>query len=257
MARRVAYIRKINNGYTGKDIVHLDCGGFANFISAEGTIRTQTIIDVYEKIQITAVNISARELAHDADRFESLISDGEIPYISANIVERESNKARFQTHLIVERKGRKIAIIGVTEKVLRTWKTNDEAILQIVDPVERINPIVYDLRDEVDTIILMAHLPRRELAPILDQVPGIDLVLGADGYSTTFEIRSQDDTYVAYPGRQGQYLGSMEMRFANDRPELIDHKMVLLTLDMPEDPEIKVSVNEALAKIEAFKADGE
>ena len=206
---------------------------------------------------MTAVNVSARELGFDVEQFESLISRVKTPYISSNIVDSKTGIPRFKTHFLLEHHEKKIAIIGVTEKVIKTWELSDGTTIVTSDPIKSVKPIVEKVRDETDMVILLAHMPRHKLIPLIEAVPVIDLVLAGDGYSLTREPLKVGNTFVSYAGKQGQYLGSIKVKFTDNGPELVDNKMVLLTPDMPEDPKVKAMVDEALAKIEALKADDE
>lgn len=257
MARRAAHIKKHHGNFKDQKLLQLDAGGFANFYAEDGPLKTETLVNIYGKIDIDAVNITSRELGFNAEKFETLTSKVKTPYISSNIVDSNTGIPRYETVIQLERNEKRIAIIGVTNKVIKTWELSDGTILATEDPIESVKPIVEKVRDEADLVILLAHMPRRKLIPLVEAVPGIDFVFAGDGYSLTREPIKVGNTYISYAGKQGQYLGSMRVKFTDNGPELVDHEMVLLTLDMPEDPEIKAKVDEALAKIEKLKADDE
>ena len=216
MARRVAHIKKHLGNNSDPNLINLDSGGFANFYTEPGIAKTEALIRIFDAINLTAINISTRELAFDVEQFEALVKDAKTPYISCNIIEEESGNPRYLTHLILERNEKKIAIIGVTNKVIKTWQLSDGTTLATADPVERVKPIVEQVRDQVDMVILLAHMPRRKLVPLIEAVPGIDLALGGDGFSVTREPLQIGTTFVSYAGKQGEFLGSMKVKFTGN-----------------------------------------
>lgn len=199
---------------------------------------------------MAAVNITARELAYDVETFEDLIRSSKTPFISSNIVGKESGLPRYPTHVIIDRNDKQIAIIGVTGKVIKTWKLSNGKALVITDPIASVKAVMEKARKKADVVILLAHMPRRKMQSFVEALPGIDIVLAGDGYSLTQELLEINNTLISYTGKQGQYLGSLKVQLTDSGVTVLDHEMINLLPELPEDKNIKAIVDQVIAKIE-------
>ena len=83
-----------------------------------------------------------------------------------------------------------------------------------------------------------------------EALPGVELILGADGFSATREEMRIGDTLICYAGSQGQHIGVVGIEFGEEIET--SHELVTLKQELPEDPEIKALVERAkeeLAKL--------
>jgi 2',3'-cyclic-nucleotide 2'-phosphodiesterase (5'-nucleotidase family) len=255
-------VKKLKEENNDAVFLHLDAGGFADFYSDDGPVKTRAILEAYRLMGVAAVNVTAREMAGISRRspFGEEESEFEpfdfgrygIPLISANIVEEATGNPFFKPYITVEAGGRTIGVVGITEEVLRTWETADGKRLVTTDPVKAAKPFVDKLAEEADLVILLAYLPKWEIKEVAEALPGVDFILGADGVSATQEVLEIGDTRISYCGSQGQNVGVLSIKLENDGEiSEMEHEMVRLETTMPEDEEIKEIVMRAKKEVQS------
>jgi hypothetical protein len=232
-------------------LLQLDAGGFSNFYSNDGSIRGRAIIDVFSKIGVGAVNLSSRELAGNPASLDSLSDGTQIPFLSANIVNQATGKPYYTPSLKLKAGNLTIGIVGICDRSPNEWSLNNgSGKLVTSDPVQAAAPVVASLSKECDLVILLAAVQARNLPDMLKGLPGVGLVLGADGYTTSFQPFHYGDVYASFSGNQGKRLGVLELKLRNGKITAIEQKHTLLNPSYPEDPDVKAIVEAANKEIE-------
>jgi len=243
-------IKRIRGENTEKHVLHFDAGAFADFYEDGGETRTKAIIDAYLRIGIDAVNVTTRELGITFTQFEQIHRNIEVPFISANILVKDTGEPLFEPFLILKVGEKKIGVVGITDEVPRTWTTSDGGELIVADPVSLARPVIERLAGETDLIILLAYIPKWRIKEVAEALTGVDLILASDGVSATRDFVETGGSVACYAGRQGQYLGIVSTVTAeSDEPVEMEYELKEITPDMPEDPDIKALVERAKAEI--------
>jgi 2',3'-cyclic-nucleotide 2'-phosphodiesterase (5'-nucleotidase family) len=105
LARRSTYINKVK-----KDLnpIILDVGN----LFAENT-NAIALINSYNKIGYDAFNVGTDDLSIK-DGIKKMEKLADFPFISANIIDKESGKLAFKPYMIIKRNGFKIGIVGLS-----------------------------------------------------------------------------------------------------------------------------------------------
>lgn len=232
-------------------MLQLDAGGFADFYGDGGRTKTGALFQIYRRLGVAAVNVTPRELGGNAGDFLAMTRDAPIPLLSANIVDEATGEALFLERLVLEAGGKRVGLIGVTERVLRRWMLADGSALVTADPVERARPLVEALRGECDLLVLLAYIPRWRVRELAEALPGVDVILGSDGVSVSPEPLTVGGAVISYSGRQGEYVGQLGL---TGRWDPARYEMVRLTRDLPRDPEIEAMVELVAGELEPLAA---
>lgn len=235
IARRATYLKEHFGAVRNDNLLHLDAGGFADYFALDGELKTEAIMASYQELGLKAVNVSVRELADNAARFLEISKKYDLPCVSTNLVYQDSGKHLFKESLSLEFAGRKLKVFGITRKVHRTWKDNNGKVILTIDPAEAIRAALNNLHDD-ELVILLAYMPRRDVSALMETVKGIDLVLGADGFSKTETPGKTGDTLILYPGDQGKNM--VKIGLSVSKSNTIDPKdceLIFLPEDLKED----------------------
>jgi 2',3'-cyclic-nucleotide 2'-phosphodiesterase (5'-nucleotidase family) len=136
-------------------------------------------------------------------------------YVSANIVDRKTDKPIFDPHTVVEvaspdgGKSVRVGVIGAVRYNPLFLKAGpDGGSIVIAHPLERVKREMEALRKEnVDVVVLLAALHKNDAISIARAVPGIDYVLGSYGGLVTRGAEKEGDTTLLYCGNKGQRIG--------------------------------------------------
>ena len=252
VARRVAAIEQRVSNLNSPGVLNFDTGGFSNFFTEEGTIQTKALAEIFDNIGMTAVNISNRELSGNLDLFLDITQKASTPFISTNIFDQNSNSPFFEPFIIKEIAGKRVAVLGITAPTQNSWSIEGKT-LTIIEPETALRQVILQIKPKADFVILLAHIPKRKIAELLEKLPHIDLVLGADGFTLNREILTINNTAVCYPGKQAQFMCHLNYSLGSNSFEFKSMEMIRLTGEMAEDMEIRRIVDAALDQVERLK----
>ena len=219
-------------------------------LKSRGRKETKILFELYQTIGVDVINVTARELSDNVDRFIGITKGSSIPFISANIVYKDSGNNIFPSYAIVNIREKAIGIIGITKPVFSTWENTEKQKIIIRDPANVLPALLKSLKGKTDTIILLAFYPKRHLGKLLQGMDGIDMVIGADGYYTSSETEEIVGIPVCYAGRQGQAVGIVQFDFKSGKFVVREQRVIHLTTDLPEDKTIKESIDKKILELE-------
>ena len=137
------------------------------------------------------------------------------------------------------------------------------APLTFADPLETAQATVTKLREEgAEVVILLSHMGisqqddnswRGEDVELLEQVPGIDVVIGGHSHTALPQPILVDGTRpVVQAGSEIQYLGELRMSIGEDgKVRMRDYRLLPVDDRTPGDPDITAQVDGFKAQVEA------
>lgn len=203
----------------GWNVLPVDVGNQVRRIGQQPVIKFATTVDAFKEMGYEAATLGIDDLKlSSVELIQHAASDGLSPsaFISANVVIYD--ESFFPSYRIVEAGGRKIGITGVLGKehqqehaYLFRGEENQSADIEFFDPVERLTPVVAELKEKgCDFIVLLAHASLEESASIGKEVDGIDLVVTGGGFGEpTLHPEKIDgsDAIMVQVGVKGMYGG--------------------------------------------------
>jgi 2',3'-cyclic-nucleotide 2'-phosphodiesterase (5'-nucleotidase family) len=234
-------------------ILHLDTGGFSKPTSYGLEIKARTILYSYARMGVRAVNVATKDLMALKDYYFTLEKESEIKFLSANVVDKESGEPLFTPYIIEKVGETTVAIVGATEASPIGLQPIGGHNVEILDPIKTVKPLLAKLSEEADVVVLMLYYHFARLRSVAGELRDADIVLGADGFSTTWREMRLGSTHVSYGGRQGQKLMLLKAAMRNDILREVDQEIVTMKLALPEDTTIKAVVDAAQREIENTK----
>jgi len=202
-----------------------------------------------DRIGYQVVNVGERDVRMGFDEFEKRTAEAPFKFISANIIRQDTQETVFMPYVIVDalspdgKQKRRVGVIGVLRFNPIFLKAGPEkSNIVIAQPTERVRAAVASLeQEEVDAIVLLAALNKTDAKRIIDEVPGIDYVLGSYGGIVTQRAELYGSTWLLYCGNRGQRV--VETRVFLDAPEKGVSRVHNLTRDYPHDQKMLDWVN--------------
>jgi 2',3'-cyclic-nucleotide 2'-phosphodiesterase (5'-nucleotidase family) len=195
----------------------LDTGNLSDHPTPRGTIRTRGLVEGMGKLGYRAVNVGERDLSKGWDEFRRRTGDAPFPFISSNIVRKDTGKPVFSPYVVLDvptREGKtfKVGVLGVVRFNPIFLKPGpDGSNLQIVHPVEAAGRYIGEIRKKADYVVLLGALHKNDLRRILREVPGIDVALGSYGGIFSTREEREGDTLYLYSGNQGKRIGEVRL----------------------------------------------
>ena len=137
------------------------------------------------------------------------------PFLSANLIDRESTRQLFGTCLIKKVGNLKVAILGIITDQLTQKFFSQNPNLLIKDPFTTAKKLVQKLEKRVDLIIALSHQGLPNDKKLAKQVSGIDIIVGAHTRSRLREPIVINNTIIVQTGGKGQQLGRLDLNLIN------------------------------------------
>lgn len=104
--------------------------------------------------------------------------------------------------------GTRIGFIGVTVSYPIVY---DLLGWQVEDPMEAIRRDVQILKEQVDVLVLLSHLGLYMDRKIAQEIPGIDVIIGAHTHHLLEEPERINQTMIVAAGKFGEYIGEIDI----------------------------------------------
>lgn len=200
--------------------------------------------------------IAAAERIGDAPNVPILASNIRFSTQSAadDALEAQYRSGRIQPYRVVEKGGLRFGLFGLMGRDA-VEVSPLMAPVTFADPLATARDMVRLLREEerVDVVILLSHMGvsaqpdgswRGEDVELVEQVPGIDLVIGAHSHSLLREPLRVNGTAIVQVGSEIQYLGELHMTLNEQGQSQVEsYRLHAMDDGIPGDPAISRRVD--------------
>ena len=194
--------------------------------------RCETMLSGYEKIGCDGFNIGKYELLAGVSylkKMEKIYTS--VPFISANIRDKKTNKLIFSPYKIIQKESLNIGVIGLANMVPDTMKS-----IIVDDYVKSGNEFINKLKNDVDIIVLLVNSERNTHASMPKNFEDADFIfLSGSTHRTSPSVpQNNGGPFVYSNGKQGKYLTVIDLELKNNSSPIIDvssHEQKIRTLN--------------------------
>jgi 5'-nucleotidase/UDP-sugar diphosphatase len=170
----------------------------------------------------------------------------EFPFLSANVVKKDTGETLVEPYIIKEFDGLKVAILGLTTEESPILVTPDHvADLEFKNPIDVAKELVPKLRKEADIVIALTHLGLKGgygyggfEAPgdvqLAEAVQGIDAIVGGHSHTEMTEAEMVGDTLIVQAGSNGLYVGRIDLTVDSEADKVTAYTYNLLPVNKTE-----------------------
>ncbi len=146
------------------------------------------------------------------------------PFLSANIVKKDTGEALFDAYVIKEFEGLKVAILGLTtEETPVITNPKNVADLEFKNAIETASALVPKLREEADVVIALTHLGFNEGGygyegyeatsdvELAKAVEGIDVIVGGHSHTVLEQAEVVGKTLIVQAGSNSDFVGRLDL----------------------------------------------
>ncbi len=239
----------------------LDSGNISDNPTPAGDIKTRALVKAMGMLGYQAVNVGLRDLNMGYEPFARRTGGASFPFISCNIVRKDSGEPVFKPYTIVQVStpgGRnvRVGVLGVVRYNPVFLKSGpDGSAMVIRRPEKMLEKYLPDVRKKSDVVVLLASLHKDDAKRIAAMLDGIDLVLGSYGGAYTVRDETVGGSWLVYTGNQGKRVGETRLYFGEEgRLEDPISYMHFLTARYPGDEKMQKFVNQVTVELNAAKA---
>ncbi|BBM84150.1 bifunctional metallophosphatase/5'-nucleotidase [Candidatus Uabimicrobium amorphum] len=233
---RMTYIKKIREKLTTKKqhLLLLDAGDLNTGDPFSDMLKGEPAVRIMNKMRYDAMAVGN----HEFDlRLEDLLQQQKLakfPYLSANVVYKDTQKLIFPPYIIIQKGDIKIGIFGMTTDdtpIVSTY--GNDSRLQFLKHEVVIPKMIRELRPQVDFLIGVFHISLHQVVHLCKQFPGMDIVIGGHSHIITPEPIKVGKTLIAEAGSYGLLMGKFDLTFRNKKLVKWKHRNVGINLKSP------------------------
>lgn len=149
------------------------------------------VIEIVNLFGYDAMTLGNHEFDHGAEKMQRVLGHASFPLLCANIIERATGQLLpyVAPFVIVEKKGVKIGILGVTTEYTPFMVKEDAfAPFEVTSVIDACNRTIPEMKARgAEIVVVLGHLPGKieadgtfagEMAHVAEQVAGIDILFG-------------------------------------------------------------------------------
>ncbi len=204
----------------GSDPIILDAGDLffttpdlhdSNRVSEK--YRASVILMGYEQIGCDAINVGQYEFGGGEQFLIETASTTQIPFISANLINTQTNQLLFNPYIIIEREGLKIGVIGLTNLLPKTIKN-----IRADDYITVGKSMIKKIKDKVDIIVMLVNANRTDQNTLTKEFKEANLIFTSGSKMMTRPMMTQVESgpFLFSSGREGRYLNQVNL-FLEDK----------------------------------------
>ena len=181
--------------------------------------RASVILMGYEQIGCDAINVGQYEFGGGEQFLLETASTTQIPFISANLINMQTNQLLFNPYIIIEREGLKIGVIGLTNLLPKTIKN-----IRADDYITARKSMLKKIKDKVDIIVMLVNANRTDQKTLTKEFKEANLIFTSGSTTLTRPMMKQPEKgpYLFSTGRESRYLNVTDISLKNKTDPIIN-----------------------------------
>ena len=181
--------------------------------------RASVILMGYEQIGCDAINVGQYEFGGGEEFLLETAGTTQIPFISANLINTQTNQLLFNPYIIIEREGLKIAVIGLTNLLPKTIKN-----IRADNFITAGKSMIKKVKDKVDIIVMLVNANRTDQKTLTTEFKEANLIFTSGSTSLTRPMMNQPEKgpYLFSTGRESRYINVTDISLKNKTDPIIN-----------------------------------
>lgn len=181
--------------------------------------KAELILEGYKQSGYDAINVGDLDLVLGKDFLLEQQKNSQIPFLSANIVDKEKGEPVFTPYLVKDIAGLKVGVFGLISDSI-TLKGGGKVIPDLIvkNHTETAQEMVGKLRNKCDLLICLSHLGMTNDQKLAQEVKGIDIIVSGHGRSLLKQPKKVNSTLILQASQMGKYVGKLNLRLIGKGP---------------------------------------
>jgi hypothetical protein len=163
------------------------------------------------------VNVSDKDLMMGLKFLSDMAQKVRFSFISANLVDKKTQKEIFKPYMMKEIAGLKIGIVGLLDDTFNASLQEKEPGLIILDPISTSKTVTKSLREYCDLIVVLSQLGESRDKKLAKENSQVDLILGGGGESKKAVSERVNEVPIYRLEPRGGYLGRIDYSFVDTK----------------------------------------
>ncbi|PID57534.1 hypothetical protein CSB45_06820 [candidate division KSB3 bacterium] len=227
---------------SGGTVLVLSAGDINTGIPESDLLEAEPDIKLMNMIGYDAMVLGNHEFDRSRETLLKQIEWADFPFLSANVVKKDSGDTLVEPYIIKEYGGLKVAVFGLTteETPILTLPENTEDI-EFKDVIETARDLVPQLRTKADIVVALTHLGFYEESgggynsagdiKLAKEVEGIDVIVGGHTDTPLKEVEVIGNTLIVQTGGQSESVGRLDLVIDTEEDRITDYAYKLMSVN--------------------------
>lgn len=171
-------------------------------------LKLRYLTEGMAKIGYDAVNLGRKEAGLDLDTLKGALATTPLPFVSANVLNRQTGKPIVEPFRLISRGGLTIGITGVT--AIPSEEVGPGILVR--PPLEALTEVIPTLKRRCDYLIVLAFVGEDTLRDIANKFHEVDALLGGDVPQSSGAIQQINRAVVFNVTDHGKILGKLMLQ---------------------------------------------
>jgi hypothetical protein len=212
ISRRHTFINSITETKENNIIIPVSLGDLINGSGRQEEIKMEILCRAMDEMGYVLHNLGEKDIEIDPQVISYLSQTNTTAFLASNIKITAPFPIKTNQYILKEYVNSgyplKIAFLGIISPSL--LKDGSCDYTNIYDPKQVLGPLIKELQDKADLLVLLSHAPREESEEIANFLPEIDLII--TGHDQDIDEPKNSITYVnntpiVSAGKGGKYIG--------------------------------------------------
>lgn len=251
VSRRRTLIKRIRT--ETPNVLVLDAGDINTGSIFSTSYKGILDIEMMNLIGYSLATVGNHEFDYGIAQFKKQVDLANFPFISANIIEKDTKKPMFPPYIITNIAGTSIVIAGLLTS--DTGVMNREVAEQLIlkNEVKTVSYLINDLKlkETNDILIMLTHIGYSMDLRLARKFPEIDYIVGGHSHSRILRPKPQNDTptLVLQAGQWGENAGFLKIFLNKGKPVSNYYRLIPVNKKIGNDPEIDKILAEKQAEL--------
>ncbi len=196
-----------------ENLILLSLGDLPSKVGRQDEIKMETALDALDRMGYVVHNIGEKDLNMGIDLLGYLSQISNVDFVSSNIVDLDTSAFNIKPYIIKEIKTEesilKVGILGIVSPELIESACQD---VKVLDPILALKPLLSDLHDKTDFLLLLSHAEMAESIKIAEVCPEFDLIVSGHLVDRPdLYLKKVNNTYVIPVGEKGKYVSEITL----------------------------------------------
>jgi len=237
----------------------LDAGDISTGFPLSDILKGEPMVKTMSAMGYDAVAVGNHDFDKGRDNLGYLISEAGFPFLSANLINRNSaHPLPAKPYIIKDVNGVKVGIMGLTTPgALKHLSTQDQGEIGFDSTLETAKALIPDMkRNGAQLIVALTHQGIDEDRAMAEAVDGIDVIVGGHSHTEMPQAEKVRNTYIVQSGCFGKKLEQLDLDlYMKDGAVSIaraDSRLIRIDRDCPADPGVEAIIKGYSDQLQGF-----
>src|SRR5699024_3659790 len=211
------------------------------------TSKGEAIVPILNELPFLAMT-GHWDFAYGPKQLKHLVSQLDYPFLANNCFKKETNELLFPAHLMIEKSGVKIRVIGIASPIIdKLMPKHYSEGIYFTNGDEHLSEQISELKNQnADLIVVLSHLGFPQETKLAEEVEGIDIILSGHTHNRFTEPAIVNDTLIIQSGCHGSHLGKLTIEVSNGKVKSHQHELIEIAESIIPDKKVDTLIQNTL-----------